>query len=377
MVPGHLPPRFVVFPLISNVGLKEMAPILFAHTGSLVVPEIFAGRESEMKRLLSHMEGVERGSVLVLSEPLGTGKTTFLGNASRALADKGLLATEREDSAIVGIREFSEEYVDELAADEVLILDEVDRKHKREKAMNKLSLINERLGESFSQLILSGDQSVTDRADLREVLDNAKSVEWLGMKALTPELLFEALQKRAGYYFRDDDRVAEELPEIFEPAFLRRFIPDTDPPVATFRESLKLLSELASSPSAVPLNEGPCRFSAESCDGWFAEMPPVTDDQTQVEFLLWLGTYLDSLEQVGEPFRALATEEWFALHPIGGIDDPEQYEERILDPLVRADVLRGFGVPFAEGTGKVRRDPGPYLPSVKTFLRTAFDPAWP
>jgi len=360
--------------VITNVDLKEHKDLLFAHTGALRIPEMFAGRQEEKEELLQEMEEAQEGSVLVVSEPLGAGKTTFLNMGLGGLEDRGLVHDRRD--VMRSVRKVDDESIDDLGENRVLIVDELDRKVRRDRLLDRLSLLNARLGHDVPHLILAGDQAISDDDEVREVLGSATTMQWLGLHALSCSLLIEALRARADYY-PSSQHLTDGVPELFDERFLDRLIPRTEPRVATFREVLSVLAGIANSNSAVPLDKRPCVFSGEVCGAWFNELPPVTEDPAQVHFLVWLSDFIEVAEGRDEPIRAFSTEEWLELCPIPKIDGAQQYEELVLDPLARANVLRGFGVPYRGGVGRSLRDPGPYLPTVMTFLRSAFDPAWP
>lgn len=361
--------------MLSNLAVKENRDSLFAHTVTFVVHEQFAGREREQTDLLEKLEAAPIGSVIVLSEPLGAGKTTLLRQVQKALTENGLVAEEERETAFCRVRAFDEEALNAISESRLVILDELDRKAERRTILEKLVMVDQRLGERLPYVILAGDQSVTDHEELRDALRNAAMIDWVKLDPLTPELLTEALTRRAIAYVSGFDP-ADSLADLFDDGdVLRKLLPKTEPPVATFREVLSILSDIAKS-KAIPLNEAPCVITADVCRAWLADSLAVTEDTQQYRFLQWLQEYL--AEQNGQhPLRALTTEELRKLCPLPGISTDADYEELVLDPLARADVLRGFGVPYQEGTGRPRRDPGPYLPTVRTFLRTAYDEYWP
>lgn len=353
--------------MVSNIDISEAAPTLFAHGAALVVPGEFAGRDREKAELVDGVLGSPPGLVLILSEPVGAGKTSLLRMTRSAFVANGLIL-EDDPRPIWSIRHLDRDAL-EVDGRRLLLLDEFDRKTSREVLLDKLAIVG-MFTDQVPHIILVGDQSVGDHPELRGALGGA-TIRWVRLDPLGPELLIEALEKRAGYYSLPFDPA--DIRGILDPEFLLRLLPPTEPPVATFREVLKILTDLA---QALPLNNKACTISGETVERLYVRHPPATDDPDQVEFLLGLRSLIRN-EETLDTRNALGTAQWRELIPVRGISTDAEYEEQILDPLARTHLLVGLGIPGRDGTGKPRRDPPPYLPSITAVLRSHYDKDFP
>jgi hypothetical protein len=359
----------------TNVNIRQFSTFLFAHTPAFNEPDIFTHREVEQRKILALLTDGSKGATFAVSAPLGAGKTFLLKMIIEHLKAKNLIRESEVKDAIISIRRLTAEAVTALRGNKILILDELDRKEGRDAMLNRLADAGEAITASIPYVVLSGDQSLSDIGTWSQALGIQHEVPVLNLEPLTPAFLLDALEKRAQFY---TPAQSDGIRELIDREVLGYLVPPTDPPLATFRDVFALLMDIAQDKVyGIPMNDDPCRISPAVCKEWAEGLVPVTDDDRQIRFLSWLRDHVRELHRREETFTALSTEQCMAECRISGVRSAADYEATILAPLAEADVLRSCGVPYVGGTGGPRREPPPYLPSVRTWLRATFDKDWP
>lgn len=360
--------------MFSNVQAKGFSRFLFAHTNQFQVDDAFSNRTEEQKELTRFLDPNRPvGTVVILSDFYGAGKTWLLNKMKGHLVQQGLLDDRDRARLHLSVRM----PIPEPGLSRILILDDMDAKSSgRGELLAHVGAAAERLGQGFDFLLVAGDRSLRDHTDLRKALSGASSVEWVPLAPLSPTMLVDAIRLRLSYS-ADTRAYAEEADDMFSSDLLAELLPNTTPPVATFRGTLSILTQIVASHRAIPPNYKPFRLTAEACAAWLESQPSLVLDRSHFEFLSAMREYVLAARAAGEELRALPTTEWRANCPVDHVVSDQQYEDSVLEPLSKGGLLQADGIPWVDGTGGPRKFAGPYLPSVSSLLRIAYDDNWP
>ncbi|HEX8597016.1 MAG TPA: hypothetical protein VF952_00685 [Chloroflexia bacterium] len=358
--------------LVSNQWVAEYRDKLFANTASYNTEIPMAGRKEpteQLRRLLTNKDGL---NCAVISDLLGAGKTFFLTHARIDLVRTRQIDEERQIVTLFTDQVGKGRVPDDAARAKVLIIEELDRKKRHGYLLGALEAVVQWLHED-KKAILTGDYWLKAPEALK-VLEDLR-VEHIPLEPLTKDLLLEAVELRLGHWLQSlglvqgskkaKKEASKVVQEMFDPKLLQVLVPRTDPPVATFREVLGLIKDLALS---LPLDHEPCRFTVDTFREW---------DATYRRGRLWSDEqrfFVEALYQVirdragdGSFWRPLDIDEWLEIIP-----EAEEFEDdlesEIIAPLARTGALVPMGIPYSDPAREKDFRP-PYLPSVRTFAQ--------
>ncbi len=342
---------------------------LFANSPAFNAGVEMAGRETALRTMTAIVRGETPNRIARLSDLLGAGKTFFLQSGQQELSKKAGLDEERE-SALVDYRELDRSGILENPKLRLLMVDELDRKAGRDDILRAVdSAVAWQRDDRV--LILTGDYTLK-HPDLEAVVGEP---QLLDLEPLDAVLFVRTMRKRLGKALRQvdprgdlEDEVNEAAERLVDPGLLSVLLPETDPPVATFREVLGIAQRLA---SMLPVSDEPCVIDADTFHALAASDAPRRRPADQVEFLENLGHEIRRRRAEGESWPQMELHEFPWLTDLDE-SQREAYEKRVIDPLIRAKLLLPMGIPYS-GTA-ARRTPGPYLPTARAFLSAVFTP---
>ncbi|MBI4098312.1 MAG: hypothetical protein HY426_04720, partial [Candidatus Levybacteria bacterium] len=126
----------------------------------------------------------------------------------------------------------------------VVFIEEIERNNDPQ--ANELSFRNIselRAGLFAPRIIVTGEDTLRDPRFFELIGADPKDVLQVDMPRLTGEILNEALRKRLVYLFGDQARGLNI--NIFAPEVLNALIPNTDPPIATMRDTFSYIKQLS------------------------------------------------------------------------------------------------------------------------------------
>lgn len=335
--------------MITNNQLKKSAGQVFAFGNQYESP--FFNRDISKKELRKKSKNFKPGSAFIISEPLGTGKTFFIDSFSKELGTVGKFTPSYPKT-------FSLKKLARQKNNEFIFLDEVDIKTPYEKLSEVLEILCSNIRETGQKLILIGDYSLRnpDLTDRFEYLDLMETFE-----PLDQEFLKGVINSRLGRYLKKNE-------EIIQPDLMDLIIPQGMRPSASFRA---LLTMFAGMMHLLPSNSDPCRLNVNIARNWADQNPPLFENQRQVDFLDLLLDYLaDSHPNgsgLGQGFN-IADLYHLAADLPSKFTDIEEFEQEILVPFTRQELLISMGVPYLSDDGRFIRRPEPFLPSVQMLL---------
>jgi len=331
---------------ITNLEVLELRGALFSE--GYQVPAVFANRTAEREELLALIEGAGDRRAVIVADSLGAGKSFLIqmvaGDLGHTSAGswptvRNLANLAATDAAFSVVEDFD---IKMPYADLTGVLDTIAR-----------------LWQNLPPtVLLVGDHTLRNPDLLRHLPGEIATVR---MKPLDTEFFLHAVGLRVERFTGHKGEI-----ELFDPEFLAYLLPNTSPPVATFRETFSILWRMA---AHLPLNRAPCRFSG----GEFAHLHPfsgIPPESPADRLAKWLLDYIRRVYKPGVPLAALETS---MLLEAAGLDmAPESFEAAVLKPLVSARVLRSVGIPYSRSAGRNDRFPPPYLPSALAFLSARY-----
>jgi len=341
--------------MITNKDVLMKQLQLFAHGISYQDESIFVNREKSKQEFQEATKDSSARVLIILSDLLGTGKTFLVDQATRFIPEKinSLL-----------IKWVSETELKLRSKDPLIVIDEIDEKTVYRVIQANLGLVNSKLDELPKLLVLVGDYILRNQKVL-SMFSNVSERKYIKLEPLDRQFFLKAMKARVKKFLDTDEEV-----EFFDPDLLDYLIPRTEIGIATFREVLTILQGLV---SELPLDTNKCCISGKEARFWFEKKAKGIFEEERSIFYKWLIGYLvkeyeTSRQNQNYTMKVLETSTLRELCPIENIKSDEEYEERILIPFAKTNVLKSLGIPFLRTESTVDRYPGPYLPSVKTFL---------
>ncbi|GAB6043292.1 hypothetical protein [Endothiovibrio diazotrophicus] len=335
---------------ITTQEIKRVATQLFASSRAYVTP--FYNRtvsKQEIARLFADADGL-RGGVVLISAPMGTGKTFFIDQVAADLGigakAKPLLAGEVDERAL------------EQARGEVLFIDEADIKTNWSDLDRGLGAVGRHLEESGRIGLILGDYTLRN-PDLQRHFPHHQFLT--SFEPLDRPFLQGVLRQRIEEYLtkRPEEIIAPELYDLL--------VPEGCAPINSFRTVLAFLERLVRS---LPGTRQPCWLTPELAVGFVQqEFDPLIETDRQEAFLNLL---LDHLAE-NHP-RGVNLEEGFdraellLLGKRAGYREWEDFQDEIIDPFGEQGLLLSRGVPGLDETGRFARWIGPYYPSLPLML---------
>ncbi len=357
---------------VTDRWVAEQAEKIFAHSPAYNADIEMAGREDALRGLRGILQVESGPRSAVISDMLGAGKTFFLQHAFSAFTEEKLFDEER-DVATIDYRDATRKDFLGTVKARILIVEELDRKTELEPIESAVEAVARWLDENRS-VILTGDFALRN-PELLAAFAPKGGVRSVEMEPLDNRLLKRALYLRVYKGLRqkglsDEDahtQAGAGVDDMIAPELLAALLPRTEPPVATFREILRILQEMA---KYLPLDTTQCRFSPDIYLEWSEREGRTRRRRGKTaEFVVQLHDEIRRRLEVGEPWRPLHLAEWPWLTRLTP-EEQATYETEVMDVLVREKVLLPMGIPYAPPAR--RRTPGPYVPTVLTFLAAIF-----
>lgn len=349
--------------MITNKDLKRCSQQVFTYSAQYQAP--FYGREKSIQEMQDKTAALKSGEVLIISQPLGTGKTFLINH----MIAEGKINVPR-NSSFLTVKAVAEnpDSMNQFPGD-ILIVDEVDIKTTYKKLMGGMSNLQEYLENSEKKAIVIGDFSLKD-PKLNGCLHNQQMLT--EFELIDRDFLRGVLTQRFQYFMRDyldadfclEDVIDAELINYLSPAWMKM--------VNSFRGVFSLLQSVVNSDKYVRYNNDKAYLELSMFKEYLADDDSVDlDDDVQYEFLEVLKEYISSEFPKGAGITGGFTiDELYQLAQMGEIDiEYEDFAEEILYPLAVSDLLISTGIPmYDDKDGKFIRRPTPFVPSLRLLL---------
>lgn len=345
--------------MVTNKDLKMCNEQIFSYSAAYQVP--FFGREDAIEEIQELNKNLKPGETLVISEPLGTGKT-FLVNYMIS-SGKLDVPTGASFLTVRGIAE-EPESMDAFPGD-TLVVDEADVKTPVKKLVKGLGILAEYLEESGRKAILLGDYCLKNQ-NISGKLEHTVSLLKFG--DMDKVLLRGVLVERFKHFlelkeFQIEEVIEEQLLDYLAPGWMKS--------VNSFRGIFSLLQQVVANEKYVRYNGEKAFLTVEMVHDFLCTDDSMQLDTEQRKFFELFCDYMKEMYPKGSGITTgFTSEELYGLAKNGGINkDLQEFAEDILDPFARADLLVSTGIPEYEGSGStfIRR-PAPYVPSLRLLL---------
>lgn len=310
--------------MIANKDLKKCNEQVFSYSAAYQVP--FFGREAAIEEMQELNSKLKPGEALIISQPLGTGKT-FPGDT--------------------------------------LVVDEADIKTPVKKLKNGLDLLADYLYSSKRKAIVLGDYSLKNQ-NISGKLEHTVSLLKFG--DMDRDFLKGVLEQRFRHFLSLKEF---EIDEVMEPELLDYLTPDWMKPVNTFRGIFSLLQQVTANEKYIRYNGERAYFTVDMVHDFLCKDDIRQLDRNQNNFLELLCDYIREMYPKGNGITVgFQREELYDLAKKGGMNiGLQEFTENVLYPFATANLLVSTGIPEYEGSGStfVRR-PAPYVPSLRLLL---------
>lgn len=349
--------------MITNKELKRCSQQVFTYSAQYQAP--FYGREKSIIEMQTKTAALKAGEVLIISQPLGTGKT-FLVN--HMISERKIDVPR--GSSFLTVKAVSEkpDLIKQYPG-EVLIIDEVDIKTKYENLLGGMNHLQEHLDNSGKKAIVIGDFSLKD-PKLSSCLHNQQTL--FEFEQMDRDFLYGVLDQRFRHFMKDyidadfcvEDVVDPELIDYLAPVWMKM--------VNNFRGMFSLFQSLVNSDKYIRHNNEKAYLKLSMFREYLASGDAIDlDEEDQYKFLDILKEYLRSKFPKGVGItRGFTVEELYQLAQAGGVDiEYDAFADGILYPLAVSDLLISTGIPtYDEEDGRFIRRPAPFVPSLKLLL---------
>lgn len=345
--------------MVTNKDLKMCNEQIFSYSAAYQVP--FFGREDAIEEIQELNKNLKPGETLVISEPLGTGKT-FLVNYMIS-SGKLDVPTGASFLTVRGIAE-EPESMDAFLGD-TLVVDEADVKTPVKKLVKGLGMLAEYLKESGRKAILLGDYSLKNQ-NISGKLEHTVSLLKFG--DMDKVLLKGVLEERFQHFLELKEFLVEE---VMEEELLDYLVPEWMKSVNSFRGIFSLLQQVVANEKYVRYNSERAFLTVEMVHDFLCNDDSMQLETEQRKFFELFCEFMKEMYPKGKGITTgFKVEELYDLAKNGGINkNLQEFAEDILYPFATADLLVSTGVPEYEGSGSsfVRR-PAPYVPSLRLLL---------
>ena len=346
--------------MITNKDLKRCAPQVFTYSAQYQAP--FYGREKSIAEIRKRVAQLEKGGVLCISQPLGTGKT-FLVNH---LISEEMIPVPR-GAAFLTVRDIADNK--EVLArfpGNVLVVDEADIKLTYDKLTRGLNNLQAYIEENSKSAIVIGDYSLKDPVIGGKLKKKTYILEFEPMdKAFVEGLLLQRFETfMVGFLDIDFS-----LESVIDPELIKSIAPEWMKQVNSFRGMFSLFQEVINSDRYVRFNSDKAYLELSMFKDYLASNSDRgLEEDEQIEFLNAFKEMLRSEYPGGSGIRGFTTEELYNLAEEAGIDiEFDDFAEDILYPMAMAGLIVSVGIPYKGENGFIRR-PEPYVPSLKLML---------
>lgn len=349
--------------MITNKELKRCSQQVFTYSAQYQAP--FYGREKSIIEMQNKAATLKSGEVLIISQPLGTGKT-FLVNH---LITEGRIDVPRGSSFLTAKAIAENPGLMGRYPGEILIIDEVDIKTTYGKLIDGMNFLQEYLDNSGKKAIVIGDFSLKD-PKLSSCLRNQQALFEFGL--IDRDFLCGVLDQRFRHFMKDYIDTDFCVEDVIDPELIDYLSPTWMKMVNSFRGVFSLLQSVVNSDKYIRHNTEKAYLKLSMFKEYLASDDAIElDEEVQYEFLDILREYLRSEFPKGAGItRGFTVDELYQLAQTGGVDiEYDDFADGILYPLAVSDLLISTGIPtYDEEDGRFIRRPAPFVPSLKLLL---------
>ncbi|MBF8272629.1 MAG: hypothetical protein HW380_1734 [Magnetococcales bacterium] len=331
---------------ISNSEIKRAARQVFASSRGYETP--FYNRDISKKEVADHFANLEpwRGSALIISAPMGTGKTFFVDQIKSLL---GL--TEGKVPLLVG--EIEPKTLKKTKGDFVFV-DEGDIKTSWKALHGGLETLGKYLKDTGKIGLVLGDFSLRN-PDLSRHLSKPKFMN--SFEPLDEKFLRGVLKQRLSMYLQQ-----KNPPEILSDELYNVLVPDAYGPINSFRSVLTFINQLV---QELPNNDAACLLTLPMAVDWVKnQFDPEIDTDRQENFLNFFLDYIAQSHPRGTGLeQGISKEQMYLMGKQVGYTEWPSFQEEILIPFGRSGMILSRGIPRLDEEGQFERWPEPYFPS--------------
>ncbi len=349
--------------MITNKDLKRCSQQVFTYSAQYQAP--FYGREKSIIEMRNKTAALKSGEVLIISQPLGTGKT-FLVNH---MISEEKIDVPRGSSFLTAKSVAETPDLMRQFPGEILIVDEVDIKTSYGKLIGGMNHLQEYLDNSGKKAIVIGDFSLKD-PKLSSCLRNQQTL--FEFEQIDRDFLRGVLNQRFQYFMKEFLDADFCLEDVIDPELINYLTPAWMKMVNSFRGVFSLLQSVVNSDKYIRHNNDKAYLELSMFKEYLTDDDALDlGEEVQYEFLDILREYLRSEFPKGAGItRGFTMDELYQLAQTGKIDiEYDDFADEILYPLAVSDLLISTGIPtYDENDGRFIRRPAPFVPSLKLLL---------
>lgn len=350
--------------MITCIDLKRCCQQVFTYSARYQAP--FYGREKSIAEMQEKVETLQPGEALLISQPLGTGKTFLVTH----MISEEKIKVPRNASFLTarGIAE-NPESIKQFPGD-ILIVDETDVKTVYKKLAASMENLQRYLDETGKKAIVIGDYSLRDH-NLRDHLSKSKLL--LNFEPIDRDFLCGSTKERFIKFMPDMVDKDFRLEDVLDPQLLDYLTPPWMMSVNSFRGIFSLLQDVVSCDKYVKYNSSKAYLELSMFKEFLSDDDTENlDTEEQIEFLRLLKEFIAIQYPKGVGItRGFQKDELYQLAQNGGIDvEYDEFAEDILNPLALGNYLVSMGIPTYQDGEFIRR-PEPYVPSLRLLLATS------
>lgn len=347
--------------MITNKEIKNCREQIFSYSAAYQVP--FYGREKTIIEMQEKTASMGKGDVIVISQPLGTGKT-FLVNYMIS-SNKLDVPVGANFLTVRGIVEHPET-MNQFPGD-TLVVDEADIKTPAKKLAKGLKIVAEYLRESGRKAILLGDYSLRNPA-ISGGFDH--TIPILEFEDMDRPFLEGVLKQRFQKFIEglEDDF---QVTDVMESELLAYLAPDWMKSVNSFRAIFSILQQVTKDNSLVRYNDEKAFLTLEHFRSFLNEDKSMSLEGKQKQYLGLLQQYIKETYPKGIGIsNGFPDTELYELAQHGNFNmGLDTFREEILYPFATAGLLVSIGIPEYRSEDNIFiRRPAPYVPSLKLLL---------
>ena len=347
--------------MITNKDLKRCSQQVFTYSAQYQVQ--FYGREKSIIEMQNKTAALKSGEVLIISQPLGTGKTFLVNhmiaeNKINVPRNSSFLTAKEVDENPDSMKKFP---------GDILIVDEVDIKTTYQKLIGGINNLQEYLDNSEKKAIVIGDFSLKD-PNISNCLRNQQVLT--EFEPLNREFLCGALNQRFQYFMSEYLDADFCLENVIDTELINYLSPEWMKTVNSFRGIFSLLQSVVNSDKYVRYNNDKAYLELSMFKEYMDDDGSLDlDNDVQYEFFKILREYIRSQFPKGVGItRGFTVDELYRLAQMGEINvEYNAFADEILYPLAVSDLLVSTGIP-TYNNGQFIRRPAPFVPSLKLLL---------